>query len=137
MTAAAALAQQQLEAAGTTALRRHLHPIEGGLGEELERVVEVLVARSELLEVLVVELHPQRGCAGKAVLERQHAVLGQLCRVELVDAVLDLELVEPLRLVKPTPCGPHDRSRCDRIDQVDPRTDLVVVDPMLAVPSQP
>ena len=84
-------------------MRRDAHAVPAQLGKQRQRIEQVLVARPKHAIVLVIGLDAQLEPGGKPLLEAENDHLRALRGPERRYAVLDLQLVDALGLLKLAP----------------------------------
>lgn len=92
--------QQHLDAFGSGAARIDPDAIKLRFGKQYHRVEQILEARTYAMVVLAISLDTQVESRIERVIQARDHVIRMLCRIELRDAVLDLQHGDAVRVVR-------------------------------------
>ena len=117
--------------------RGDAHAVATQVGDQRDGIEQVLVARAEVVVILVIGLDAQLPVVAERVLDADDQVIRSLRAWELVDAVFDLQLVDARRLLIASPARAQPRIVAQVVQQIQTRAELLVriLDVGLLVPA--
>ena len=134
--AVAATRQQQFDPLCARRRRCDGDAVPAQFRRERERVVQVLVACAQGRVVLDVGFRSQRQCGADLVLEPDDCMVDALRWLEILDAVLDLQLLDALELLVASPAREQMRTVGYLPCEIEARPELVAGFDRIGLPSQ-